>query len=429
MKKYILIGEASGIGGWQIYGDGRVAFLKKMGVEVYVITSVTFNSEIKLQYFKECHLLRCNHVFHRFTGYPLRDIKKISNDILSFIDYKKEDEVFIEATSINSSLWAEYLSKATQGVSFCYLLHSHIEDVSVQEKKFFWFKYNQHLLAGMTYLTLQDLFQNFKILDKDNSFAFKADGRSPINDENTLLEETNKIESLKSENYKIVGYFGTLNKPHVIPLCKRLHDFFTLHSADKFLLILIGSSTKGEVEKVITNMYCGRVEVKCIIIPELFPVPRKVFELMDVCIGSWGCARNAASTGVKTIRLMGDTDIIAQGIVGITLRNKTYYDLPAGEEQLEDYLDNILYKKAYDGIVSNAETSFPDYELMQHKINNFIHLFDRDPKQHNYYEVEKIGCLSKLDYIHKFMFCIIGIELGEKILMLLKKYHNGFAKK
>lgn len=422
MKKYLLFGEARGIGGWQIYCDGRIAFMETCCDQVFFICQPLGKQSIKLKYLNNSTNMKLVHPFHSMTSYCKTDINTVTNKILKFINYTKDDQVVIEATTLNNSLWAEYIAQKTKGTAFCFLLHSHIEKTANQINNFFWFKYNQRLLAGMTFLTLQELFKDKHVLSKAESYAFDANGRPPLTEEELLKDEINEISFYKQKHYKVIGYFGTLSKPHVIPLYQKLICYSEKHSNNHFLFVLIGSSKTGTIERQIRTMSQAKSNYVPMIIPELFPVPRSIFKIMDVCIGSWGCARVAAMTGTKTIRLMDDVGVEAQGIIGITLRGGNYYDEPSNNKNLETFLDELLFSSLYEEMPNNALTEQSDYLENQKKINEFFKPFSPDSSQKEYYDVADIPSQSMSEILIKFARRIIGLRNVEYVFSVVKSF-------
>jgi hypothetical protein len=87
---------------------------------------------------------------------------------MNFIEFNQNDEVFIESTDMWLSMWGELLAKEMSAINFSYLLHSHIENISSSVQKYFDFKYRQQLLAGMSELTLPELFNGYVKIPNDD---------------------------------------------------------------------------------------------------------------------------------------------------------------------------------------------------------------------------------------------------------------------
>lgn len=422
MNKYLILGNIYGVGGWQIYIEGRICHLLSQGLKIYVISPVMNGEEIKLEYVRHIKVFPCDIVFRNPAIYTTSQQDRTIKELLNFIDYQSDDKVLVESTSIYSSFWGEYLAELTTGKNFSYILNSHVMDVIGNNNTFidfFRFKYAQKLVAGMTHLTLKEiLFQNQEVSDSE-LFSFKAAGRNPLTSLNTLVSQTNMIEEIKKQGTIVVGYFGNLDKPHVIPLTKELIQYFSTHKDHSFLFLTVGSSSKKKIEKKIKSIIKGQSNTETMNIGNLYPVPIQLFQLMDVCIGSWGSAKLAAQSGTKTIRLISDTTVVAQGVIGITLRDNEYYNLPIGKENLFEYLNNILFSHIYDNIPKSKITEYSNYKLIQEKIDAFISpMFSSS--NFDYFSIKKIGIKTKREIIMKICNIILGTKISNVLYKILK---------
>ena len=386
-----------------------------------VISPVSKNKIIKLKYLDLANVIWNDFVYHNPIVYTEKNQASIINEMLDGIGYVEGMNLFIEATTINSSYWAEIIAKKTGGTAFSYLLHSHIDHLKEQEIEFFEFKYQQKLLAGMTENTLRDIFSQSKNFKVNDYYSFKADGRDPLTNEiEKCAYYITDIQEKKDKGALVIGYFGTLNKPHIYELSNRIVDYVNKHPNRMFVYVTIGSSENNRAEKYISHLFKDMNNVVYVQIEEMYPVPINLFKLMDVCIGSWGSARTASRTGVKTIRLMGDTDVVAQGIIGITLRNNIYYDLPCGTETLEDYLDNILFHDTYDAINNNSIVSYRDYEISQVQMDEFLMEYLNKARQAEYFPINDIK-RNKNEIFIKIANYLLDYKLVERIRLCIKK--------
>ena len=134
MNKYILIGSVSGIGGWQLYTQARYKYLKN-DYDVYVISSSI--DPIQLTGFDNEKILCIPEIFRPIYIYNRKQTDYILNQFAAGIDLKKNDDIFIEASTISTTMWGELLAKTYEGICYSYILHSHIDYLSKEEKEFF----------------------------------------------------------------------------------------------------------------------------------------------------------------------------------------------------------------------------------------------------------------------------------------------------
>ena len=418
MKKYILLGAAKGIGGWQLYCDARIAYLNEKKIKVYIIYSSVFSDEckIKLSHIKNNIHINIKEFLYPPFVYSKIQIIKIINKIKELIDFSVHDQLCIESTTIMFSLWGEYLSKQFLCDHCIFLLHSHIENVSKHLQDFYWFKYQQKKLAGMSVETLPSLFNGYKTISKEDSNWVSASWESPLYVSDKYDDFIQKIKSFH-ENVKIIGYFGTLNKPHVPLLFDELINYFNFHKDSSFIFLSIGSSGDGKIEKLQQNIEKQCKNCHSYNIPEQYPVPISLFRIMDVCIASWGSATTAYCAGCMTIRLLNDINVDPQGILGITIK-LPYHKSPIVKESLIDLLDDILFKGIYNNITMASPPDYIDFRLKQQKEDDV--LLPYYPEKREYYDVLSICEKQKYKYL-KMLNSIFGIKITQYLLNIKRK--------
>ena len=421
MKKYIIMGQISGIGGWQLYIDARTTYLTDNGIKVYILSiSDEKKYKILLKSFQKCNKYCIPEIHLPPCTYTRNQKDRIISKMLKFIDYNEKDEIFIESTDIPLSMWGEILAEKTQGVNFSYLLHSHIENISTEVQRFFEFKYRQNLLAGMSELTLPDLFKNYMDIPEENTRRILAVPKDPLCDENDLSDVTFEVEKFKERGGKIIAYFGNLTKPHFVKVCKAIPKYVKCHQEEKFLFLSVGSSAMGKAEKLQKKI--EKLTPNCIVknIPACYPIPKKIFQIMDVCIASWGCADNAARAKALTIRLMDDVSITPQGIMGVTLKGIEYFSAPPSDKNIYEILDEILYENKYskDDIEFLRDVrDYTKYEIEQDKI---MQPFKNKERQKQYYNIESIKYINRRAQIERIMNQCLGVKITQKIIEIVK---------
>ena len=417
INNYIILGPSRGIGGWQLYIDARHRHCVDLGYDTYVLSPQELNiSSIQLLSLKSGKIIELPELVYPYYIYSRCQIKRVIDTIKKKIGYRTYDNIFIESTCMPYTMWGEIFAKEFKAVNYGFILSSHIENTPHDVQRFFEFKYNQHLLSGQTDITLPDLFEGYRNIGNDKR-GLNASWGPPIcdyrEDCQTYIELLRKAKENKK---KIIGYFGSLNKPHFKPLCKLLREYFDEHKESEFLFVSIGSSSFSVSEKYQIDIMKGSANIESLNIPSLYPVPQELFSLMDTCIGTWGSANAAARVNKRVIRLMDDVNVIAQGIIGVTLRINPFYKQPVGEESLTEYLDIILYGNNYvnvefaDDVIYHA----PDEnENKQSIIDNTMKPFERVVNE--YYDMNLIKSRSKLDRIESILCRCLGVKATIRI--------------
>lgn len=410
--KYVIMGQLAGIGGWQLYIDARATYLNNQNYDVYLI-SISKEKEIKLTSFLNFERLCIPEVHMPPTSYTKRQQKYILHKIYSFLG-PKNDEMTIESTDMNLSMWGELIAKHFDARNFSYLLHSHFPPQNIYVQDFFLFKYNRDELAGMSELTLPELFYNHPYSSQIEPRSLPAAPKDPITEENLLEDATSQIKRLKqNERSFVIGYFGNLDKPHFSQLCMFIEDYAKTNFRQQFIFVSVGSSGNGKAEKKQKNIENIVENCRTINIPSMYPIPAQIFRVMDVCLASWGCAENSARAGALTVRLLDDVTIIPHGIMGITISD---YKSPRCTESLKELIDKIL---ANEYLVKDAQIDREPYDytithkLIDQSIFNVTH-------KKEYYNIRLIKRVSTRSTIEKILNSVFRIRITQGIIGILK---------
>jgi hypothetical protein len=424
LKKYILFGHILGIGGWQLYIDGKAAYLKENGWEVYVLSSksVSGNQSIKFDG------LKCfeNNMMKELIYWPYHFTSRQQNIVLREMvnnvgeRSSENDTIIIESTSMYYSFWGEILAKELNAKHFVYLLHSHFEVIPNSWLDYFSFKYDRRELAGMVDETIPALFSGYRHIDKNEKYGLCAAGRNPLcNDAESDAIAESIICKIRDYDY-IIGAFGTLNKPHAPQVFEEVKKFVFRHQDKNIVYLVIGSSGTGEVEATILEESIECENLHPILAGEMYPVPEKLFKEMDVCIGSWGSANAAAIAGAKTIRLASDIDVIPQGLIGYTLTKKPYSQYK-GIGELNEVLEDVLVNEKYSDMEYIPPSEYPDYQQEHRKHMEFI---EQSCEIKEYYNINTIKPPSFKQYLKKYIFMVLGFKKADYCFDLFRKKYN-----
>ena len=420
MKKYILMGSMLGIGGWQLYCDARIIYLQEQGYDVYFMNYALVDSRhIKLETYNRVKHIELGDGTSIPYVFSKRETKRIVDSFLNQIGYSKNDQVFVESTCMDQALWGELIAKYSNGIHFSYLLHSHFDNPSLMMKKFFLFKYEQGLLGGMTNDTVPELLSELVDVPKERANGMSAAARNPLVESDKYDSLIYRIRKMCSFEGFIIGYFGTLNKPHFIPLCDEIVRFCKEHLDRKFCFLCIGSSWNGESERKIDSI--SRITENLFVenIPELFPVPKSLFRCMDICVASWGSSIVASRGGARTLRLCDDVSTKVSGIIGLTISaestNTNNTDINA-ENELNQWLENYLILRKYDNCVYDPPLdNRPDFRIIHNKNDLIIRPFEKRNEMLGYFDTRSVNNGVKHQRIRKVAYAILGSKNCKKI--------------
>lgn len=413
-KKYILFGPAYGIGGWQLYINARCRHLLENNIEFYLIfPPETGGGKIKLEFINKSKRFPLEQVEPYW--YSHRYVNKVIKEIMNFISYQVQDEVFIESTNMIYSFWGEILAESTKGQNFCYLLHSHTKGFPLAWQKFFSFKYDQGLIAGQTEITIPELLEGLRDISEQDSRPIYAQWDGPICEaRDDCNEYIQNLKDYKDRGYKLIGYFGVLRKPHFLLLCEFMIKYSNKHLDDNFLFIAIGSSGEIRPEKKLYEIPDHVSNCKVYNIPEVYPIPRAIFELLDVCLASWGSSLHAATVCKRTIRLYDDVNLIPQGIIGINLQEPYHLHAPV-TETMDELFDEVLFGSNYKDVPyiepQNIITSSGGHKKIDMEMKPFVHRKE-EGEYYNIFSIPFNGGISKLRYV---FFHVFGVKFTRKV--------------
>ena len=413
MMKYVIMGQLAGIGGWQLYIDARATYISNKGYDVYLV-SICNEKDIRLPRFSNSKHLCIPEVHMPPASYMKKQQEHVLRRIYAFIG-NDDGEMTIESTDMSLSMWGEKIAEHYNARNYSYLLHSHFPQQNRYVQDFFLFKYKRNELAGMSELTLPELFHNHPDAGEIEPRSLPATPKDPITDENYLEAETKKTEQYKREKDAfVIGYFGNLDKPHFVQLCDFIVEYAKANRQQEFLFISIGSSGKNNAEKKQKHMEKLIKNCKVLNIPSIYPVPRQIFQSMDVCLASWGSADNSARAGALTIRLLDDVTIIPQGILGITVKD---YKSPRTMESLTELFDKIRNGE-YRRENARIDSKPYDYTIAHKQIDEAVFNITHSKE---YYDISNIKTVSKRSRIEKKMNTIFGVGLTKGIMCVMKK--------
>lgn len=419
MKKYVLIGNASGIGGWQLYNEARICYLSKVhpDYKLYLICSSESDRNIKLKGFFKAKVIYCGKAFRPPYIYSEKQKKKIFDQLITSLEYAEGDEVFVESTNIDTSIWGEMIAQRTNGTNYSYVLQSYIPEISKSKQQFMKYKYDRGLLSGMSKLTVPDILKGECEVGEDVRML-RASWNPPLCDDGDLPEEIGKYLSEKN-NVKVIGYFGNLTKPNFLKLCSFIEDYCQKRADMQFLFLSIGSSGDHKSEDTQLAINENVKNCRSFNIPSLYPVPRSFFKKMDCCIASWGSSSTAARAGTISVRLTDDVGLEPHGIIGVNLLKEPYYEQPKCGKDLAELLDEILIEGKYKQDHYCDDISEADNEERQKLIDITLNAFNREKTPP--YDVSRIKCVGMRDRMRKISNCLIGTKKSSKLFKYVKK--------
>ncbi|MBQ5590093.1 MAG: hypothetical protein IIU65_00255, partial [Clostridia bacterium] len=239
--------------------------------------------------------------------------------------------------------------------------------------------------------------------DCNNCYSLNPALGNPVEDieiSNCYFEQT--------KGKTVIGITGRGKKPYVFESAKKVFEFSKNHKDEQFAILFVGGIDKT-LQKNIRKIAKNYSNISLIFAGKLFPIPKKILTLMNVCIAGAGCVKPPYIMGVPTISVdVYDNEAI--GVYGFDTTVKLKRE-ENNNIKVVDYLENILFgdflEKNRCEIIEST-----DYKEEYKKHFEFI---ENSSKNVVFYEFDNVS-LSKKD---KLMSCLYRIG-GVKLIKILK---------
>lgn len=404
--KYIILTNVitgSGIGGGGVYVRNKIKFLNENNIDVTAFSSMHGNGDKTI--FPELKMFEEN-IIHELRYPPnyfsKRKINKVINKILKIINPQNE-EIVVESLHVNQALWGEILAEKCNGKNFVYLIGEITDNklFSNSMLNYFDFKHKRRELASITEKSLEFLFKGYKKIKENENYYLNAVCINVVEDYDNPI-----IDNIKKADYNIAS-IGRLEKPYVPYMIDQVKKFASRYVDKQVQLVLIGSASTEEMEKMIRDKFANVNNVSLLITGNMFPIPKSLFPKMDVFISSAGSAYVSYYEKTPTISIDAN-DNMPIGIVGYTTKNVLFRQDENAEITIAEFLDKILIGKFCDKMSELYKIKTFDYKVEFQKHMLFI---DSSEKSSIYYPIEKIyEKKNAKNILQRIGIIIFGIE-------------------
>lgn len=419
MKLYSILGYITGIGGWQVYINNKIKYLKSAGWEACAlgIDPIAPENSVELEEIKNS----AHGLFFELAFYPgdlnSRQRARFVERVAAMIGEGRHDEIVFEATTEELLLWAEFLASEFGAKSICVNVKNRFPKYNKDALEFFRFKKERGEFLMMIKNGFNELFDGYCNYEVSDDYVVSPLTYNMYRDDGKDYRKLFRTDEFDF----VIGTAGWLNKQYYPTLAKEVKLFAEEHADKKILFIVIGSSVDGSVEKVIARSTEGRNNLMVCFTGVISPLPSNLIRLFDACIASYGCAIIADKLNVKTIMMDDDCDI-PLGIMGYTLRkwpytlNRTNTDKPISE-----MLNDVLTEE----ICTDLEYSTSNYGIdAEHEIQKQLDMLKASASEKKYYNILLIKEINSRKKKIVFLSKIIGIRNVENIMRKRRSCHG-----
>lgn len=344
MKKYIFITHSTKrVGGVQCYVAAKANYLEQCGWKVYVFCPGWHASKYL------CPIPSLNKYLSdgliTWLGippfkYPTFIVDGIIRRIARSVKATQNDEVIIESHADTYAQWGELFAEHLNARHYFYAMNEFYRGKNLYyecKMDFFIFKFRRKEIISAP-ITLKRLFNGYvEVAEGDVPGTVLID-ESPIQD--VLCEKVEKIERL---DYNIC-YIGRGTKSYVSSILSDVGRFASIHRDKQIQLITVGDLDCHQ--DLINTLRKGNPNLIINELGLLHPIPKNLYNKIDVVIAGAGSAKHSCEEGAMTI--VADTETCkSNGLLGYDTFDPVYKDSSSVVTSFCDALERVLVKETY----------------------------------------------------------------------------------
>lgn len=375
MKKYVFFtADIYPIGGIQIYVSGKAKYLEENGWKVYAFFNGFNEGECAFPKLNDYRSGKIPCLF--FLPNMLSD-KRVSNALEAMkrrIEYSPEDTIYIESHYDLPAFWAELFAQEVNGTHVCLCCNETFRGRRKYYERhidFFKFKYDRNELAGISNISMKKLFDGKSYdIPESESRVFVAAGDDRVQDvENVVVDRIKRLDVN-------VCFIGRAKKGSLQPTTESIKRFCEQYPNLSCQYIVV-SDVDEEDRKWISLALEKNENVVVTFTGALSPIPRSLFNKVDIVVASAGCAELSADEGVPTI-VVDVENYMSNGLLGYDTKDSLYREKDGLCEPIEKTIEACLVQKKYKNKTFKLEKSVPNsvcYETHFHYFENLENVY------------------------------------------------------
>ena len=407
MRKYIFFTyPLNQIGGTQMVVAGKAQYLEKHGWEVYIFTRGNPYGKSQIpsltKYIAGCGFNELYNCPYKVSDLDRDELLDKMVAILR-IDKTIENEIIIESHYDVVAYWAELLAERIHAHHFAMILNPSFRDdwnYYFENLDFFYFKYLRRELFALDQLF--NGYRNLKLLPYDdlpNEISWGCE-QDPIQD--VQNPNVNAVCDEKNSDYTI-AYIGRPEKSYLQSIFYGIVNFANKYPHKKFRLIMVGNF--ADLNQF--SMFAGIGNVNIVLLGVLVPIPKKLFQCVDVVIAGDQTAMFCAEENVPVITSIVKSDKTA-GVLFYDTEDSWH-----GENGLrisyEEALEKVLIRREY----ANRKPNIPKRRPADWHYEQLLNwqLKNQSPLR---YFTKKFKTDLRRDWVAIFPFRLV--ERGERVV-------------
>lgn len=338
MKTYIFFTRRLiNIGGAEQYLYNKKNFLERQGWRVLIFSGQ--HGSILINDFKGFEKYIYTELYCVPSCFTRKAVEKNINRIVSDIGDCNGEECVIESVYMPSSLWAEMVASRIKARHLAFPLQErHIYDE--EAKKYLWFKYNRHELAGIVRDSVRQMLG-------DDSVELRDDVRISASCNNVFDDCDDPYSKLLDPKADYTfGSIGRLVKPCVPAIVEGFCSYARNHPDKRFNVVMIGGSLVKGKEYDILKQLSSVSNIHAVMTGDVYPIPRSFASKIDVFVSTAGAATATYIEKYPTVKV----NPINGEPIGVT-----GLDYMPGEKNMYASSADLSIEKCIDNAILNKD--------------------------------------------------------------------------
>ena len=396
-KTYVMIfGIANVVAGGPIYDCNKIRYLKEHGWTVNVLP--TDSGKVYIQPLEEYASVSFPFIQIQPYLFTKKELKKKLDLLVSYITIS--DEIIIETGTDYTALWGELLAKRLQAKHIIMFLDEKNSHVNQFTAPFYKFKYERNELASISMKSMKCIFGKYFELAEASRHILAAVCSNAVADIKSNLNE--KIP----EGDYVIGSIGRLDKPFVPKIIDAICEFAQRNPRKIVSVCLLGGADDLSISKIEETLG-ARKNIRYFISGYIWPIPKDVFDKIDVFVSAAASSRASVNQRIPTIRV----DVITYKPEGILIDavNNISISSEKNDASISDYLVEILEnKKIYpiNGVVELQD----EWRWICQNLDKHMDFCNSSSSKKEYYEVNKMWNGSIKELIKKLLFRLVTVD-------------------
>ncbi len=396
-KTYVMIfGIANIVAGGPIYDCNKIRYLKERGWIVNVLP--TDSGKVYIQPLEEYASVSFPFIQIQPYLFTKRELKRKLDLLESYITIS--DEIIIETGTDYTALWGELLAKRLQAKHIIMFLDEKNSHVNQFTAPFYKFKYERNELASISKKSLEHIFGRYFELKEEPKHVLTAVCSNAVADIKSDLKD-----KIPDGDY-VIGSIGRLDKPFVPKIIDAICEFANRNPEKVVSVCLLGGADNLSINKIKEKLNVQK-NIRYFISGYIWPIPKDVFEKIDVFVSAAGSSKVSANQNVPTIRI----DVITyrpEGIIKDWVNNKSFV-LEKEDASICDYLIDILEnQKKYliEGIIGLQD----EWRVVCRNFDKHMEFCNNASSKKEYFKVDKMWNGSMKELMKKALFSIVTVD-------------------